>query len=238
MSLKRRIGAVLAVWVVAAIPAARVWAAEDAPRFPPLTVDKMTPEQKEAMGAIRCASGSGSQCTYDPQGYDALLLRTPGLEAALLGFAGQVSPAHEKTFLPAYLSQMVRIATARFYNNRPEWSAQVGGGAVNRVGARQAGTTEAAITAATEGKKQSGMKPEEAAVFDFTYELLHKHAVSDATFKKMVDTVGERGVLDAIGTITVWTFLCLTENVAEDNFGPLANAAPFPQATATGRPFR
>jgi 4-carboxymuconolactone decarboxylase len=203
-----------------------------------LTVDKMTPEQKEAMGAIRCAGGS--HCEYDPKSYDAYLLRNPGLENAFQNFADPVLPRRGNSPVPAYLGQTALIVTARFYNCRAEWAAQVSG-------ARKAGTTEATITAAAEGKKQPGMKLDEAAVFDFTYELLHKHAVSDATFKKVVDIVGERGVLDLIGGITVWTFLTLSINTAEDNFftaqnkvdlTSLLNSAPFPQATATGRPFR
>jgi 4-carboxymuconolactone decarboxylase len=57
------------------------------------------------------------------------------------------------------------------------------------------------------------MKDDEAIVHDFIKEIHDKKEVSDATYKRVVDRFGERGVMDLIGLTGYYTMLAMVLNV-------------------------
>jgi 4-carboxymuconolactone decarboxylase len=57
------------------------------------------------------------------------------------------------------------------------------------------------------------MEPDEEAVYDFCRELLETKQVSDATFRKAVDRLGERGVVDVIGVMGYYQLVAMALNV-------------------------
>ena len=50
--------------------------------------------------------------------------------------------------------------------------------------ARKAGLSEAIISDIRDGKRPSTLQPDEAVVYDFVTELLHKRQLSDETFAR------------------------------------------------------
>jgi len=57
------------------------------------------------------------------------------------------------------------------------------------------------------------MQEDEAIVYDFSYELHNKHAVSDALFKAAVDKFGEQGVVDLIAVNGYYGLVSMILNV-------------------------
>ena len=78
-----------------------------------------------------------------------------------------------------------------------------------------------------QGKRPAGMKDDEAVVYHFCKELHENKAVSDATFKAVVDKFGERGVIDLIGVTGYYTMLAMVLNVAQQPL-PGGVAPPLP----------
>jgi 4-carboxymuconolactone decarboxylase len=59
------------------------------------------------------------------------------------------------------------------------------------------------------------MSPVEAALYDFCDELLNEHFVSDTTFDAAINALGERGVVDVIGTVGYYAMVSMLLNVDE-----------------------
>ena len=64
-----------------------------------------------------------------------------------------------------------------------------------------------------QGRRPAGMKPDEAAVYDFCKQIHVNKEVTDATYKQVVDLVGERGVMDLIGLTEYYSMLAMVLNV-------------------------
>src|SRR5271169_985171 len=108
MTTRQWMGVTVGLWLCAAVFAATaVQAAGVENRFPPLTVDKMTDEQKAAMGE-----------NYDPNGFQSIYLRSPGMLAALQKFSNHVM---NETPTPKGLIQMAALITGRYWDFQSPW---------------------------------------------------------------------------------------------------------------------
>jgi 4-carboxymuconolactone decarboxylase len=76
-----------------------------------------------------------------------------------------------------------------------------------------------------QGKRPEGMQPDETAVYDFCAEMHQKHFVSDATFKKAKEMLGEQQMADLMAVSGVHTLVSMLLNTAEvmpnDGWRPL-----------------
>lgn len=166
-------------------------------RFKPLTYDQLTPEQKkmadDVMGGERGAM-NGPFNVY---------LRSPET-----GDLAQALGAHLRyhSALPAQLKEMAILITARFWNAQYEWYAH------HRT-ARQAGLEENVIAGIGSGKRPAGMNAGEEAIYSFCTEMLNAKQVGDATFKAVVDQVGEKGAVDLVGLMGYYTLVSMTLNM-------------------------
>src|SRR5438046_9206583 len=59
------------------------------------------------------------------------------------------------------------------------------------------------------------MAKDEETVYDFVSELLATGSVSDATFQRVKDAFGERGVVDLVGAVGYYSLVSMTLNVAQ-----------------------
>jgi hypothetical protein len=63
------------------------------------------------------------------------------------------------------------------------------------------------------GRKPRTLEPDEAAAYDFVVELYKKNSVSDATYARVVDQLGERGVVEIVGLLGYYTTIADMMNV-------------------------
>ena len=59
------------------------------------------------------------------------------------------------------------------------------------------------------------MSEEEAAVYDFTTELMTHRGVSDLTYKDAVERFGEQGLVDLVALLGYFTMISMELNVAQ-----------------------
>jgi 4-carboxymuconolactone decarboxylase len=176
-------------------------------RFKPLTYEEMTPQQKTMVDHLLAGERKGS--TEWPFN---VFLRSPEMGDVAQQLGAQI---RFHSSLPRKLNELAIITTARFWGAQFEWTA-------HSRSAAQAGVSAAVIDAIANGKRPTGMQPDEEAVYNFCHELLNTRQVSDATFKATVGVVGERGAVDLIGAMGYYSLVSMALNV--DRY-PLADGA-------------
>jgi 4-carboxymuconolactone decarboxylase len=144
-----------------------------------------------------------------------VLLRSPELADTV-----QRVGAHLRfnSSLPARLNELAIIVNARFWGSKYEWHA-------HRPPAIKGGLAESIADDLAQGKRPSGMKADEAVVYDFCTTLHRDHFVDDALFERAKATLGEQGVVDLIGVSGYYTLVSMVLNVAEI---PLPPGVPSP----------
>ena len=177
-------------------------------RFAITKFSEMTPEQRAAADALRsgprAAVGSSANAAPDSVGSPFnIWIRSPELLDRLqkvgeyIRFRSSLSPR---------LNEFAILVTAREWTAQYEWFAHhrlaMAGGLDPRIAAELA-----------EGKMPTGMKPDEQVVYDFSIEMHRHHGVTDTTYKRAVDLLGERGVADLIAVNGYYVLVAMTVNV-------------------------
>ena len=168
-------------------------------RFTTLTPETMTPEQKRVADAIQSGPrGAGLRGPFNA------LLRSPEL-CDLVQRVG----AHVRfgSSIPARLNELAIIMAGR------KWTAQYEFYAHRRL-ALEAGLKPDIADAVAAGTRPAGMAADEATVYDFVSELLGTGQVSDASFQRVKDAFGERGVVDLVGAVGYYSLVSMVLNVA------------------------
>jgi len=176
-------------------------------RFAPLTYSGMTPEQKTMLDHL--LNGERHGATDGPFN---VLLRSPETGDLVQSLGARV---RFHTELPDKLRELAIITTARFWTVQFEWAA-------HRRAAEQAGLSPAIVQAIADGKRPSGLDPEETSIYNFTTELLTTKQVSDAAFQDAVSRFGERRVVNLITLVGYYQMVAMLLNV--DRY-PMANGA-------------
>jgi 4-carboxymuconolactone decarboxylase len=109
---------------------------------------------------------------------------------------------------------LVAMTVAREFEAVYVWGAQTGG-------ARRLGVAEATITAIRENHSR-GIPPEDAAIVEFTRQLLRKHRVDDASAKALQTRFGNDGFIQLTGAIGYYSMLAMTVNACELEAAPNA----------------
>ena len=169
----------------------------DGRRFPLLTDATMTPRQRQVHEGIVSGPRKGAVGPFNA------LLRSPEV-------ADRVQRVGEyvrfQSSIPAPLNEMAILITGRF------WGAQFEFWAHRRL-AKAAGLPDQIIEAIADGRRPTGMSDEESAVHDFCSELFRAKAVSDGSFKAVVDRFGERGVIDLIAATGYYSMVSMVLNI-------------------------
>ena len=118
----------------------------------------------------------------------AALLNNPAAAGAMAGLGGY---ARYETPLPPRVKALAILTAAREACGHYVWT-------VNQPAAKQAGLSDDLIAAIREYRAPAGFAADDAAVVQFTLELLRQHRVSDATFEALRRLIGNDGVVDLL----------------------------------------
>jgi 4-carboxymuconolactone decarboxylase len=169
-------------------------------RFKPLKLDEMTVEQKAVVDSIMSGPRGSMNGLGGP--FNALL-RSPDLGDRVQKVGEYV---RFKTSLPQRLNEFAILITARHWTSQYEWQA-------HHVLAMKAGLSPAIADDIAAGRRPAAMQADEAAIYDFSRELLDRKHVSDARFDAVRAQFGERGVVDLIGVLGYYTMVSMLLNV-------------------------
>jgi len=149
--------------------------------------------------------------------YDAIAASRGAVQGPFLMFMHSPEAAERVAHLGAYvrfegsLDMKVRVlaamTVAREFHAMYVWGAQTGG-------ARRLGVPEATITAIREDHSR-GIAPADLDIVEFTRQLLRKHRVDDALFKKMHARFGNDEMIQLTTAIGYYTLLGMTVNATE-----------------------
>ena len=167
-------------------------------RFTTLTAETMTPEQRAVAEAIQSGPrGAGLRGPFNA------LLRSPELcdlvqrVGAYVRFGSSIA---------APLNELAICMAGR------KWTAQYEFYAHRRL-ALEAGLDAAILDAIAAGTRPAKLSNDEAIVYDFSTELLGTGQVSDASYARVKDRFGERGVMDLVGAIGYYSLVSMVLNV-------------------------
>jgi 4-carboxymuconolactone decarboxylase len=168
-------------------------------RLPMIPEDKLNDAQRRAIQAVTAGKRAGVRGPFPA------LLRSPELceKAAVLG-----EMMRYNTSLPPRLSEMAILITAYNWRAQYEWYAHA-------PLAEKGGLGADIIEAIRVGKRPTSMKPDEAALYDVCTELHNTKRVSDATYKKGVETFGENGVVEILGISGYYVLVSMVLNTAQ-----------------------
>jgi 4-carboxymuconolactone decarboxylase len=175
-------------------------------RFRPLTSQELTAEQKTMLTHTLANQSSLAGPTN-------IMLRSP-----VVGDLAYQMYTELRTHspLPRKLHEFAVMMVAREWTVQFQWY-------VHSRAAIQAGLSKEVADAVQAGKRPTGMKPDEEAIYNFCDELLKAKHVSDATYKAAVDQIGEHGVVDLIGVMGYFHMVAMMLNV--DRY-PLPDGVP------------
>jgi 4-carboxymuconolactone decarboxylase len=166
-------------------------------RMPPIPEDRLTDEQKAAIAEFGAVRGALSGPWH-------VLVRSPGLLNPARSLSDYV---RFNSSLEPRLSEFAILITAREWTSQYEWNAHHGL-------AMRGGLRPEIAQAVAEGRRPEGMAADEAALYDFCIELHRNRSVSDVTYARALDQLGEQGIVDIIGLSGWYTLVSMTLNVA------------------------
>ena len=160
-------------------------------------VEDLTSEQKEIHDAI----------INGPRGHVVgplrVWLNNPGLARS-----AQTVGAYARygTCLSKGLSELAIIVTGRVWSSEFEWEHHA-------PLAIEGGIDPKHVDTISLGKKPNFESPEEDAVFNFAAEANIVKKVSDNTYNKLVDLLGENAAIDIVGICGYYSLISMTLNV-------------------------
>jgi 4-carboxymuconolactone decarboxylase len=169
------------------------------PRFPQLTMEQLNDKQKPLGEQIMKVSSVGLGGPYNP------MLRSPVLGQKMFDLLHYL---RWETSVPLKLNELAILIIGRQWRSQVEWLAHA-------PLALKAGLSPNIIAELKTGKRPSDMPAEESVVYDFVTELTTEHKVSDETFGRAKQVLGEQQVVDlttVAGTyITIAMILAMSE---------------------------
>jgi 4-carboxymuconolactone decarboxylase len=168
------------------------------PRFSEIKREQMFDAQKRVYDEIATSRGS-------VRGPFGVLLRSPELADRWQRLGEYV---RFRTSLPPRLNEFAILITARFWGSKYEWFA-------HKPLAIKGGLAESIAEDLAQNKRPANMKPDEELVYEFCTTLQRKHFVDEALFKRAIETLGERGVIDLVAVSGFYVAVSMVLNVAE-----------------------
>lgn len=168
-------------------------------RLTPLTNETMNPEQREVADRIRSGPRGGMRGPFEAW------LRSPKLAdvAQELGAYCRFG-----TGLPGDVRELAILLAGK------RWRAQFEFWAHARLG-RQEGLPEAVIEAIRTGGKPELEREDLRVVYDLVTEHFETNRLSDGTYRRAVEVLGEKGLVDVIGIVGYYGLVSMTLNVFE-----------------------
>jgi 4-carboxymuconolactone decarboxylase len=110
------------------------------------------------------------------------------------------------TSLPKRLSELAILVTARYWKAQFEWYA-------HEKMAREGGLAQPIIDAIRLRLPPPGMQADEKVVYDFASEAFALHYVSDDTYARAMEILGEKAVVELVGVLGYYCLVSLTLNI-------------------------
>jgi 4-carboxymuconolactone decarboxylase len=174
------------------------------PRFPQLTMDQLNDRQNPLAEQITKVSKVGLAGPYNP------LLRSPVLGQKMFDLLYYL---RWQTSVPLKLNEFTILIIGRQWRSQVEWFAHA-------PLAIEAGLSPAIVAELKINKRPSNMPPEESVVYDFVTELTTKHVVSDETFNRAKELLGEQQVVDLTAVAGTYVTLAMILAMAEESVPP------------------
>jgi 4-carboxymuconolactone decarboxylase len=175
-----------------------------APRFPQWSLDQLDERQRPLGEAIVKVSSIGLGGPYNP------MLRSPVLGQVMFDLLRYL---RWDTSLPLRLNEFAILIVARHWRSQVEWFAHA-------PLAKKAGLSPEIIATLKANKRPGNMAGDEAAVYDFVTELLDRHCVSDETFARAKQTLGEQQVVDLTAVAGTYVTVAMIIAMAEAGVPP------------------
>ncbi len=174
------------------------------PRFPQLTMEQLTEKQKPLGEQIMKISSVGLGGPYNP------MLRSPVFGQRMFDLLHYL---RWETSVPLKLNEFAILIIGRQWRSQVEWFAHA-------PLAIKAGLSPDIVAELKANKRPSNMPPQEAVVYDFVTELTTKHAVSDETFKRAKELLGEQQVVDLTAVAGTYIAVAMQLAMAEQSVPP------------------
>jgi 4-carboxymuconolactone decarboxylase len=171
-----------------------------APRLAPLEEAQMNQPQRALLEALRTG----------PRG-KGIAVRGPfaaWLHAPEYGLLAQALGAHCRynTALPPRLSEFAILCTARKWRAQYEWFA-------HEPMAARAGVKPKTIADLRAGREPKSAPNDERAIYAFVQEIYKTRRVSDRTYRRVHDFVGDAAMVELVGILGYYTLISMTLNV-------------------------
>jgi len=180
------------------------------PRFPTLSPDQLTPEQRRVAEALARSPRGAVRGPYVPLIYSPELADRMRHLGDFIRFEG---------VLPPRLKEIVIFTVAR------HWSVAFMF-AIHRQNAAELGLERAVIDAIAQGRRPAALTPPEDAAYDAARDLLRGARIGAATFTALRQHFDERGVIELVSFVGYYTALAMILNTAE--IAPPAGAEALP----------
>jgi len=174
------------------------------PRFPQLTLDQLDDRQRPLAEQIIKISAVGLGGPYN------LLLRSPVLGQKMFDLLHYL---RWQTSLPLKLNEFAILIIGRQWRSQIEWFAHA-------PLAIKAGLSPTIVDELKTNKRPLNMPPEESVVFDFVTELTTRHVVSDETFNRAKDLLGEQQLVDLTAVAGTYFTIAMILAMAEQGLPP------------------
>ena len=180
------------------------------PRFPQLTMDQLSEQQRPLAEQIMKVSSVGIGGPYNP------MLRSPVFGQKMFDLLRYL---RWDTSVPLKLNEFAILIIARQWRSQVEWFAHA-------PLAVKAGLSPELVADLKASRRPSNMPAQEVAVYDFVTELTTGHAVSDATFARAKELLGEQQVVDLTAVAGTYVTVAMILAMAEEGV-PAGKEAPF-----------
>jgi 4-carboxymuconolactone decarboxylase len=191
------------------MPEVQVHSADKEQRFPLLTLEQLSDQQRPFADEILKVASIGTSGPFN------MMLRSPIMGQRMFALLDYL---RFNTSVPRKLNEFAILIQARLWTSQVAWT-------VHSPLALEAGLPQAVADDLKEGKRPASMQPDEATVHEFCMDLSKDHVVSDATFKKVRELFSGQQIVDLIMVSGVYITLAMLSNTAEDAT-PGGNAPP------------
>ncbi|MFL5044360.1 MAG: carboxymuconolactone decarboxylase family protein [Xanthobacteraceae bacterium] len=174
------------------------------PRFPPLAMDQLNEQQRPLGEEIMKVSRVGLGGPYNP------MLRSPVLGQRMFDLLRYL---RWDTSLPLRLNEFAILIVGRQWRSQVEWFAHA-------PLAEKAGLSPAIIAELKANRRPANMAPDEAAVYDFVTELMTRHEVSDETFDRARQLLGDQRLVDLTAVAGTYVTIAMILAMAEEGVPP------------------
>ena len=180
------------------------------PRFPQLTMEQLTEQQRPLGEQVMKVSSVGLAGPYNP------MMRSPVLGQRLFDLYHYL---RWETPVPTKLNEFAILIIGRQWRSQVEWYADA-------PLAQKAGLSSEIIAELKANKRPSAMAEDEATVYDFVTELTTQKKVSDATYSRAKKIFNDQQIVDLTSVAGCYVSVAMLLAMSEETTPP-GKEAPF-----------